>query len=386
MRILLIHNQLWAHYKSKLFSGIYADLSENCPGSDFLVVHIALHEASRSVMQDDQTVKYHYPNQVLFQRSLDTVRFGERVKALFKAFDEFKPTVLNVTGYFDYAQVLLMIYAKTKGVRVVLSSESSTMDHNRSAIKEKIKSWIVNRADAFFCFGTSSANYLLSLGINSSQIAVRNAAVIDEDVIRTNFAQARIETGTTKSDAVHQQFIYVGRLADEKNLELLIRAFLTIRERSPQAKNWRLLFVGDGPARAKLQELSGKYLEEQIIKFAGGFPWYKVPAWLAQSDVLVLPSKSEPWGLVVNEAMVCGLPVIVSDKCGCAEDLVHNQVNGFSFNPDRQTELESAMQFFIEHPDRIAVMGKESLKLIQPFSSKNVAREMVACYKNLSGQ
>jgi glycosyltransferase involved in cell wall biosynthesis len=382
MRILVVHNQLWAHYKSKLFSEIYKNLTETNSHSSFLVVHIALHEASRSVMQDDEQVKYEYPYKVLFNRNLDSVKFAERLKALVRAFDDFKPTVLNVTGYFDYAQVLLMIYARTKGVKVVLSSESSTMDHNRSAVKEKIKSWIVNRADAFFCFGKSSADYLLSLGVKENQIAVKNAAVIDEDVIRTNYDQAKSAISPDIFRQKNRKFVYVGRLAEEKNLELLIKAFVSVIGKSKNTENWKLLFVGDGPAKQQLEQLAGKYLNNRI-EFAGGHPWYKVPAWLAQSDVLILPSKSEPWGLVVNEAMVCGMPVIVSEKCGCAEDLVRNNVNGFLFHPDRQSELESPLNFFMENPEKIDSMGKESLKLIKPFSSKSVARAMVACYKNL---
>ena len=141
--------------------------------------------------------------------------------------------------------------------------------------------------------------------------------------------------------------------------------------------------MGDGPARQKLELLSGTFFSDNRITFVGGFPWYKVPDWLAASDILVLPSKSEPWGLVVNEAMVCGMPVIVSEKCGCAEDLVINHQNGFTFDPDSQQELETAMLFFTQHPEKIASTGQESLKLIQPFSSKNVAREMVACYERL---
>lgn len=383
MRILVIHNQLWAHYKSKLFSEIYSNLRFSEPGSVFSVAHIALHEASRSVMKDDETVKYDYPYQVLFNRSLDSVGFKERVKALFKTFNEFQPTILNVTGYFDYAQVALMVYARMKGVKVVLSSESSTMDHNRSAVKEKIKSWIVSNANAFFCFGKSSADYLLSLGVKESQIAVRHAAVIDEDIVRINFDQARGAVNHNAPSEVNRQFVYVGRLAEEKNLEMLIEAFKSLKERSAGAQ-WNLLFVGDGPARKHLELLSGDHLQNKSIIFAGGHPWYKVPEWLAKSDVLILPSKSEPWGLVVNEAMVCSMPVIVSEKCGCAEDLVKNNLNGFTFNPDKQSQLENAMQFFAEHPEKIGPMGEASLALIKPFSSKTVAKEMVACYKNLS--
>lgn len=377
MRILLVHNQLWAHYKSKLFSEIHLALQKNDPESAFMVVHIAMHESSRSKMTDGDTYfPYQYPYEVLFKRSLDQVSFWERLKGLFRTFHAFKPTILNVTGYFDWAQILLMVYARLRGVKVVLSSESSAIDHDRSAIKEIIKKWILAQADVFFVFGKSSAHYLLKLGISHSRITVRHAAVIDEEIIRENFLKAKGLVPRTKSN-----FVYVGRLAPEKNLEMLIRAFLHIRQ-TDAATDWGLTFVGEGPSRALLEQLSK---EDPNITFTGGFPWYRVPEWLAQSDVLVLPSKSEPWGLVVNEAMVCGMPVVVSSKCGCVRDIVKNGKNGFTFHPGSQKDLENALKFFVQNPEKVAEMGKWSELIIEPFAAHQVALEMINCYKKLSG-
>ncbi|GGB86502.1 glycosyltransferase family 4 protein [Dyadobacter sediminis] len=379
MRILIIHNQLWAHYKSRLFSEIYSSLKEKYPESAFLVVQIALYEASRSAMQSDESIVYDYPYQVLFSRSLDSVRFPERLKSLFKAFHTYKPTVLNITGYFDWAQVLLMFYARMRGVKVVLSSESSSADHNRSALKERLKRFIVNRANAFFCFGKTSAQYLESLGVNPATILVRNAAVIDEEIIRTRYDLAKKQFG---NEHLIRKFIFTGRLAPEKNLSLLIRAFYNVQH--TDSGSWQLLLVGDGPERDLLENLTRSLNLADKVTFAGGFPWYKVPEWLAKSDVLVLPSKSEPWGLVVNEAMTCGMPVLVSDKCGCAADLVEPGKNGLTFDPENQSALEEAMRFFMQNPDRIVPMGNESMKMIAPFSSKHVASRMADCYKSLS--
>lgn len=374
MRILLIHNQLWAHYKSKLFSEINLALKKTHPDSEFLVVHIALHESSRREMKDDDTYfPYDYPYKVLFKRSVDQVKFMERCIALFKAFHEFKPTILNVTGYFDWAQILLMTYARLRGVKVVLSSESSAFDRDRSAMKETIKKWVLSQADVFFCFGKSSAHYLLKLGIPRSRITVRHAAVIDEEIIGNNFLEAKKHFRKTS-----RNFVYVGRLAPEKNLELLVSTFLKVSTKD--ATPWGLILVGEGPSRPSLEKIAA---DHPHIHFAGGHPWYKVPEWLAQSDVLVLPSKSEPWGLVVNEAMVCGMPVIVSNKCGCVRDIVKNGENGFTFRPGSEKELETALTYFIENPEKIDDMGARSRRIIEPFAAKQVAIEMINCYKTL---
>lgn len=385
MRILIIHNQLWAHYKSKLFYEINNCIKENYPESEFLVVHIALYEASRSGMQDEEKYQYSYPYKVLFNGSLSEVGFKERLFALIHAFNEFKPTILNVTGYFDWAQIILMAYAKSKGVKIVLSSESSSADSNRTKMKEIIKSRIVSLADSFFCFGKTSANYLLSLGVKPSQIAVDHAAVIDEDIIRKNYDQAKLENVQLASQTLPKRnFIFAGRLAPEKNLEMLIKAFIQLQNSIPETKSWGLLFVGEGPLRSSLEKLANDNPIPGNINFAGGWPWHKVPQWLAKSDVLVLPSISEPWGLVVNEAMVCGMPVIVSKNCGCAEDLLKENVNGFIFDPLNSEELKRALLYFIQNPEKMNSMGIESQSIITQFSSKNVAAQMVNCYKNLS--
>lgn len=376
MRVLIIHNQLWAHYKSKLFSEIHKSMHTEYPEAEFLVAHIALYEASRSSMQDQKSFPYQYPYQVLFNKSLDQVGFSERLKALFKTFNAFKPTVLNVTGWFDWAQVLLMIYARSKGVKIVLSSESSTLDHNRSGIKERIKKAIVGMADAFFCFGKSSVNYLIALGIEKNKIAVSNAAVIDEALVKNAFSEAKRKNLTP----LNKTFVYVGRLAPEKNLQMLIEVFIRLQN----ASDWKLLFVGDGPMRGELERLVLKSAKPENIQFAGGFPWYEVPCWLTQSDVLILPSISEPWGLVVNEAMVCGLPVIVSQTCGCVEDLVVDGKNGFIIDPKNPVSLKDALQFFIDNPDQIDSMGDASEELVAPFNSTQVAEQMVRCYAQLS--
>lgn len=383
MRVLIVHNQLWAHYKSKLFSEIDQAIKRADPADEMLVAQIALYEASRKVMRNDDTIVYDYPYKVLFERSLDQVSFGERRQALFGIFNSFRPDVLNITGYFDWAQVLLMFYARWKGVKVVISSESSSADHSRSAWKESIKKVIVNRANAFFCFGKTSAEYLESLGVAKSAIKVQNAAVIDEQVIRQRYDDAKkalSENGAANSGS--RSFVYVGRLAQEKNLNALVQAFANVVKET--GSDWKLLFVGDGPERSSLEKLAGDSGISDRVTFAGGFPWYQVPGWLAQSDVLVLPSKSEPWGLVVNEAMVCGMPVIVSETCGCAADLVRNGVNGFTFDHAQQADLEKHLTYFIQNPHRIAGMGQESLKLIAPFASGPVAAQMAETYRGLA--
>lgn len=381
MRVLIVHNQAWAHYKSVLFQEIHREFKKNYPEGELLVAHIALHEQIRAVMASDEKVVYDYPQVVLFRRSLDSVSFSKRLMALFRVFREYRPDVLNVTGWFDLAQVLLALHAMVKGVKIVISSESSSLDKQRKPFKESLKKLFLIRADAFFCFGKSSVDYLISLGISEPRILVKRAAVVDNELIFKVFTQSK---QAKFSETNGRNFIYIGRLAKEKNLALLLAAYRRCVHSSAGA-DWGLIFVGDGPLKQQLEKeavdsgLSG-------IRFTGGMPWHKVPSQLAWADVLILPSLSEPWGLVVNEAMVCGMPVIVSQNCGCSDDLVADGKNGYLFDPVSVDSLTKAMNHYIDSPAEIAPHGRVSQVMVADFSPEKVAAQMVDSYRRLASK
>ena len=120
--------------------------------------------------------------------------------------------------------------------------------------------------------------------------------------------------------------LYCGRLSDEKNLFELIDAYERVSH-----KDKTLIFVGDGPLNKKLKD----YVAERKIEstyFFGFQDRTKIPKFYVLADMLVLSSKRETWGIVVNEAMCFGLPAIVSDRVGAGEDLIRHNENGFVFD------------------------------------------------------
>jgi glycosyltransferase involved in cell wall biosynthesis len=113
---------------------------------------------------------------------------------------------------------------------------------------------------------------------------------------------------------------------------------------------------------------------EESIRFFGFQPYDSIPAWYARSACLILPSISEPWGLVVNEAMASGLPVIVSDRCGCADDLVEDGRNGYIFPAEDADSLTKRMFTFdaLSETD-LGAMGRRSQEIIARFSPETWA-------------
>ncbi|RYC70630.1 MULTISPECIES: glycosyltransferase family 4 protein [Spirosoma] len=379
MRILIVHNILWAHYKSSVFQALQR-LIDLRPDSTLMVLQIARNERSRAGLEANQAdaPTYTYPYELLFDRYLEEVGLQERSSALLNRARAFRPDVLLLTGYYDPAQLLLLLWAKATGVRVVMQNESTAADHQRGGWKEQLKRWILSRCDGFFCFGSQSATYLIQLGIAPHKILLRKNSV-DNTALRTAYLQARQHRSAQQHSLGirTRNFVFVGRLIAVKNLKALLNAFADAQAQAEHAADWGLILLGDGPEKSALLEQAATRGSSDAVHFLPGRPWYQVPDVLAISDVLVLPSLSEPWGLVVNEAMACGLPVIVSNRCGCAPDLVRHGENGFVFDPDQPDELTRHLLSFMNGTVDADQLGQSALAHIAPYAPEAVAQDML---------
>ncbi len=381
MKILIVHNLLWAHYKAKLF----AELCHQLPSADtLLVLQIARNERSRASLETATTADapvYVYPYRLLFDRFTDEIGVVEKMRVLLAEVHRFRPDVINLTGYYDPAQLAVLVYAKLYRINVLMQIESTAVDQKRSGLLEWVKRRILGLCDGFFCFGTQSAQYLLDMGVAPNQILTRRNAV-DNDTLANAYAHALPDRRVTQQAHAlpTHNVVYVGRFALVKNLEALLTAFAQARQQT-NATDWGLILLGDGPLRNALQtQIDGLGLGG-VVQCWPGQPWFRVPSVLALADVLVLPSLSEPWGLVVNEAMVCGMPVIVSDRCGCAVDLVQNGQNGYVFDPEQPAELTTALVQFMTGKADVEAMGRVSRNLIAPYAAEVVAAEMLAGFR-----
>ena len=184
-------------------------------------------------------------------------------------------------------------------------------------------------------------------------------------------AATRISMGLT-SDAV--VFVYVGRLEDYKGVDLVIDAFKAVDD-----INCRLLIVGDGGMRAKVQQAAA---DEPRIFYLGRKDFSGVIEAFAISDVAVVPSRREPWGLVVNEAMAVGLPVIASDSVGCVDDLVLDQHTGIVFPSGELSQLINAMASVAIDSELRAKMGRAGRELISDWRLEDEAQIMVTAWQN----
>lgn len=370
MKILIIHNILWAHYKSVFFQEMSSNLGEN---DELHVVHIAKNELSRRNMET-QTTHYNYPQTVLFDDYIEHISAIKKTIALFIFIYKNKPDVVNVTGYaVDISISLSVFFAKILGKKVILSNESIQSPTPENFLKKTLKKLIVKAADGFICFGTLAKDYMIALGAKPSQILEDKAAIVDDEAIYLNYTVELANQKLASKIMKKHNFIFVGRFIQEKNIQLLIETFSRLKNELKDADEWGLILLGDGNLK---NEFEKQILSENIedIQILPSVAWFEVPEYFAHANVFVLPSSFEPWGLVVNEAMICGLPVIVSENCGCAIDLVKG--NGYSITLKEKNSLFDAMKSMFNESIRIE-MGQKSKEIIANYKVKTVAKRLI---------
>jgi len=128
-----------------------------------------------------------------------------------------------------------------------------------------------------------------------------------------------------------------------------------------------LVFAGDGVSREELTQLA-KRIEPGRVCFPGFAQREKLAGLYALAETLVLPTHSDTWGLVVNEAMACGLPIIVSSVAGCAADLVEDGWNGYVVPPRDSEKLSVAINALVRHPELKQRMSAGSSERIRNYT------------------
>jgi glycosyltransferase involved in cell wall biosynthesis len=374
MRILLIHQFLWSHYKAGIFKELETLFQLN-PDDELHIIQTAKYEKSRLDFGKADTSIHTYNYELLYDGIYEDTSIFFRIKKVFQRIKLFKPNVVTLPGYYDPAMVCIHFICKIMGIKVTLSIDSTESDNPNIWYVEATKKFIVFFTDGFFCYGTKSANYMKKLGAPERKILLRRNSV-NNDFVKKLHADylASKEFRLEREQYPKYNFIFVGRFLEIKNLRRLLNSFSLLSN----AQDWGIILVGDGPEKEYLRQ---KYTLNDTIFFLPPQEWKSVPKKMALGDVLVLPSYSEPWGLVTNEAMVCKMPVIVSSQCGSATDLIENNINGFTFDAYSEEELLNRMQFFVNFPDKISQFGEMSSNKIRNFSPAIVAKEMFQGYK-----
>jgi glycosyltransferase involved in cell wall biosynthesis len=285
--------------------------------------------------------------------------------------ENWKPDALLVFGWNFISHFSALRYFKGK-IPVYFRGDSTLLNevsqpYYKTVLRRVFLRLVYRYVDRAFYVGESNKEYFKAHGLKKHQLIFAPHAIDNHrfNVSGTSFGESscylRKTIGICGSDYL---IIYVGKFIEQKNPELLLEAFAKLK-----VSNAHLLFIGNGPLEDNLRR------KAQLIPRVHFLPFQnqkELPAIYAAADLLVLPSKSETWGLVVNEAMASGLPVIVSDKVGCANDLVKNGVNGYTFSSNMLPDLVEKLSLLTGKKSVSSEMGKRSYDLVQSFSYEKI--------------
>jgi glycosyltransferase involved in cell wall biosynthesis len=304
------------------------------------------------------------------------------VSSLKEILDSHKPDTVLSISYATPAMRYASLWARFNGAVSICVNDSWKGDKPRFFLWEILKGlWCRLAYDGMFLSGVRSLAYYHGLGFPKDRIWLGQNTV-DNDFYFTEVKKIREreEDYRRKYSLPDSYFLCVARLSKEKNLERFIRAYRSYKN---QGGSWQLVITGSGPLEGNLRELTRNLNIEQDVIFSGWKQLEEMPVYYGLAKCLVLPSISETWGNVVNEAMACGLPVLVSDKCGCQPELCFRGVNGFDFSPYDLDQITTALLKISSDTVNLSQMGAASLQLIQRFTTKNYALSLKDCIRTL---
>lgn len=298
--------------------------------------------------------------------------FGIDNPGLIKEIENWKPDVLLIYGWSFKSHLQCMRYFKGK-LLVLFRGDSTLLDEApglKKELRRQVLKWVYKNVDCALYVGAANKDYFKAHGLTEKKLvwvphAIDNARFgIMDKAMQESVAEKKQALGIEADDVL---FLFTGKLETKKDPMLLLQAVLNTK-----AANIKLLFVGNGSEEAVLKKMAGTDTRILFMDFQNQS---QMPFIYRLCDIFVLPSAGpgETWGLSVNEAMACSKPVLVSDKCGCAADLVQNGVNGYVFQSGNTKDLEDKILILASDKSKLVKMGAQSLDIIKEWSFEKAA-------------
>lgn len=319
--------------------------------------------------------------------SSESVNQVELVLRLRRVLSDINADVIAIPGWSGRAAFLALDWCVANNKPVVVMSESTAHDEQRIAWREAIKRRYIAMCSAGIAGGSRQADYLALLGMRRERISMGYDAVDNDyfaiSAARMRNAPARISRACCLTD---RYFLASARFIEKKNLFRLLEAYAIYRERCHNSRTghnlrgaWSLVLLGDGPLRDQLITLLMRLNLSEHVLLPGFIQYDALPEYYAMAGAFIHASTAEQWGLVVNEAMASGLPVLISNRCGCAPDLVREGVNGFTFDPcDVEAMARLMFQVANLEPDRLTTMGEASRRISADWGLERFASGLAA--------
>jgi len=281
------------------------------------------------------------------------------------------PDALLVIGWAYHSHLRTLRYFKNK-VPVYFRGDSTALQKKpglKQAFKNLFLRWVYSLVDHAFYVGKNNKAYFEKYGFRENQLSFTPHAIDNERFAVDRSAEAAEFRSSLKVKDDDILVLFAGKFEPVKNVELLLAAFIKLNR-----PNVHLLLVGNGIDENKLKDAAKSSELAGNIHFVDFKNQSEMPVLYQAADLFCLPSKSESWGLSVNEAMACGRAVLTSDSVGCAADLVLPGRNGAIFKEGDQDALLDSLRMLTADKKKLVEFGERSKVLIKDWNFLNIAK------------
>ena len=287
-------------------------------------------------------------------KTFDHLSRARRLWALLGSLWPFDLVCLAI-GYDHYETLVLTVLLRLRGARVVLMTDSKFDDYPRSVSFEFVKKIAVQCYSGVIVGSARGAEYMRFLGFRDRPVLLGVDAV---SLVRIR-GDAAAHTALSAVPFSKRSFVYVGRFVEQKNLAMVLAAHADHIAMSGAAAR-DLILVGSGDLEPQLRQQVTEAGQTHKVHFAGFCAGAELAGYLCSGLALILASRREQWGLVVNEALALGLPVIASEAVGARDALVRNLINGVVIENGSRESLTAAMNLIAADEARWHAMSAAS--------------------------
>lgn len=298
-----------------------------------------------------------------------------------KEIEQWGATAVLVFGWNFKSHLSVLRYFKGK-IPVLFRGDSTLLDEAggiKKILRRALLTWVYKNIDIALYVGNANKAYYEFCGLKEHQLVFAPHAIDNERFAqltptqKTFIEETQTSLGTTAYDTT---LVFCGKFQPKKNPLLLVEAVKKMAN-----PTIHLIMVGNGELETTLKEAAKSCNNIHFLPFQNQS---LMPAVYRLGDIFCLPSQGpgETWGLAVNEAMACSRAVLVSNKCGCATNLVEDGVNGYVFESGNEQDLTNKITLLIQDKIALQKMGLTSFDIVQNWSFENICTAIEGVLKN----
>ena len=287
--------------------------------------------------------------------------FIKNKKEIIKYIEQFKNSIIVITNYSEKNERIAITYMNLKKIKFYMEIDGGIIKPD-NLIKKIIKKYLISSASKYISPSEMADKYLINYGAKKNEIERYNFSSLNKDDLEKNKQLLKEKSKLRKELNLKENIIVlgVGQFIYRKGFDLLIKASKNFEE------NIGVYIIGDNPTEEYLNLY--KELNCQNVHFVGFQDSESLKKYYAASDIFVLPTREDIWGLVVNEAISFGLPVITTDNCMAGVELIKNNIGGYIIKTDNVEQISKYVNKLAANKELREKISKNNIKLIKKYT------------------